>query len=372
MHLKIILAIACWLQVSIYALVTVENRHNALQLTTLYGTTLIAEPVLITLIKSPAFERLQHINQYGAVHYVEGQKKFTRYEHSLGVFFLTKKFGAPLDEQIAALLHDVSHTVFSHVGDVLFKSNYRSGKDSYQDTIHEWYLKQSGIANILQSYGYEHACSAAAKQRQRCFEQSLPNLCADRIEYNLSGGFLDGLITADEIHNLLNALHFQEESWFFDSQAMAEKFGRLSLELSESRWGSAWGVFVDYIASLALQRAIDLAIITYHDIHFSTDEVIWQRLNVSQDSTILSYLDAIEKCTTRYVLASSGAEDIHLRGKFSGTDPFVAHNGKLVRLRELSESYPTEFARVKNLVATGWHITFINAKTIPSIAYWHL
>ncbi len=60
--------------------------------------------------------------------------------------------GASLDEQIAGLLHDVSHTVFSHVGDFVF--NFESKKDAYQDSCHEWFLKKYGIEEILSKHGF--------------------------------------------------------------------------------------------------------------------------------------------------------------------------------------------------------------------------
>jgi len=48
----------------------------------------------------------------------------TRFDHSVGVMLLIRKLGAGsspasalLKEQVAALLHDVSHTAFSHVID---------------------------------------------------------------------------------------------------------------------------------------------------------------------------------------------------------------------------------------------------------------
>lgn len=42
------------------------------------------------------------------------------YDHSMGVFVILRARGAPLEEQIAGLLHDVSHTAFSHVGDWVY------------------------------------------------------------------------------------------------------------------------------------------------------------------------------------------------------------------------------------------------------------
>lgn len=352
MYQYVLFFLACWVSVS-QALVTVEPCHDGLILTTLYGCEIIHEPLLIRLIQHPAFERLKNIHQYGAVQYVPGQKKFTRYEHSVGVFFLTRKYGAPLDEQIAALLHDVSHTVFSHVGDVLFKSNHKTGADAYQDTIHEWYLEQVGIGDMLGEYGHELACSSASKAQQRCFEQALPDLCADRIEYTISGGFLDGLITQEEIDQLLQELHFEDGQWFFTDEAMAQKFGYISLRLCESRWGSAWGLFIDYHAAAVLQRALDLDIISLHDIHFSDDVIVWNALQACNDAYINRMLQAIMTCPVHF----DGDGDTHCAGRFTGTDPLVKHKEQCVRLSVLDGAYRDAYLRVRSLVRNGYYIT---------------
>lgn len=106
-----------------------------LTLTTLYGDFTIAEPVLIELLQDPYMQRLKHIRQYGTNYYTIKKQDFNRFDHSVGVFVLLRKYGASLNEQIAGLLHDVSHTVFSHCGDYLFKVSQLDGS-SYQDTIH--------------------------------------------------------------------------------------------------------------------------------------------------------------------------------------------------------------------------------------------
>jgi len=358
MYLKTLAMIVIFWLSSLNALVTLEKRDNQrLLLTTLYGSTAIEEPVLIDLINHPAFERLKNIHQYGAVRYVPNQKSFTRYEHSLGVFFLTRLYGAPLEEQIAGLLHDVSHTAFSHVGDRFFKSDYLVNNESYQDMIHEWYLKETGVMNILQQYGYEAACSKEAKMRQRCFEQSLPNICADRLEYNLSGGFLDELITGDEITALLKTLHFSDDQWFFTDVNMARKFGLMSLQLCESRWGAAWSVCVDNTTAQALHRAVDLHIISLDDIHFSDDETIWKILAHSNDEAINRLMNIIVTIPLSFSCDNTQSSDGYLRGKFSGIDPLVMHKGCLVHLSEVDDYYRELFERVGSLVHRGWCIT---------------
>src|SRR5690606_15049462 len=120
---------------------------NTREINSLYGRVSIDEPVLIELLNAPAVQRLQQINQYGINFYTTKRYSFTRYDHSVGVMVILRLFNLPLLEQIAGLLHDVSHTAFSHVADYLYKMGDK--KHSYQDSIHEWYLQQTTIPAIL-------------------------------------------------------------------------------------------------------------------------------------------------------------------------------------------------------------------------------
>lgn len=345
---------------NLFGLVSLVEHDNKLSLSTIYGTINIEEPVLIDLIKSPAFNRLQDIRQYGILCHARSEPEYTRYQHSLGVFFITRKYGAPLAEQIAALLHDISHTVFSHVGDRFFKTNYlMGGKSSYQDTIHEWYLEQTGITAILKKYGLEKACSNDAKKHQYCFDQCLPDLCADRIEYNLTGGLIDNLISIPEIAIMLKHLHFENDKWFFDDINSAQKFGLISIRLSESRWGSGWSSFIDHSAAQALQRAYELGIITLNEIHFSTDDIIWQKLVTSHDNQIAQHIYRIKNYQQCLATATPQTSDVHLQAKFSGTDPLVSTHHGLQRLSLIDHEYQQEFERVKNLISRGWHLRIL-------------
>ncbi|HSW74218.1 MAG TPA: HD domain-containing protein [Candidatus Limnocylindria bacterium] len=337
-----------------YPRVEVIDQKDKLHLHLEYGDTCISEPVLVELIKSPAFERLKHIHQYGITHHAQVKGDFSRYDHSLGVFFLTRNYGAPLSEQVAALLHDVSHTVFSHVGDHIY--NCRLKKSSYQDEIHDWYLEKSGIASILQRYGVGNCCTQQAKKCQRCFEQDLPDLCADRIEYNLRGGLVDGLITQEEVGRLLQSLRFHDGVWFFDDVEHAKKFGLVSLQLSESRWGAAWNVFVDACACQAIKRALALGLITTHDVHFSTDDVVWHILATSTDTALAEQMWRIAHWQDCYCVCPPEESDLHLKGKFSGTNPWVQTAQGLMRLTELDSDYAAEFERIKELVTKGFFV----------------
>jgi uncharacterized protein len=345
---------------TIFGLVELRDHHTYLELATLYGTTQIDEPVLIDLIKHPAFERLKYIRQYGVMRYARSEPEFTRYQHSLGVFFITRLYGASLEEQIDALLHDVSHTVFSHVGDSLFKSDYHTGgKQAYQDTIHEWYLKESGLMDLLAAHGYEHACSNTSKELHCCFDQRLPNLCADRIEYNLTGGYIDSMLTKEQITAVMQSLHFADGQWFFSDISHAQMFARISLQLTENRWGSCWSAYIDHNAACALKRAFELGIITMDEIHFSTDNVIWQKLISTNDAQVNCHLTSLINYQQLCCVCNQHESDIYVHGKFSGTDPLVATENGYQRLTELDPEYQKEFMRIKMAIAPGWYIKHI-------------
>ena len=116
----------------------------------IYGQVKITEPVLIELIKSPALQRLKKIEQHGTWQLHKDYKQsyyFSRYTHSIGVMLLLRKFNASVEEQLHGLLHDVSHTVFSHVADFLFGDD--PSKHDYQDNRLDKAFELQGINKIL-------------------------------------------------------------------------------------------------------------------------------------------------------------------------------------------------------------------------------
>ena len=96
----------------------------------------IEDKSLVSLINSSSVQRLKDISQLGIPDEYSHRKGFSRYEHSLGVLILLKNLGASLEEQVAGLLHDVSHTPFSHVMDWVIGD---PSKEDYQDNIHKLY-----------------------------------------------------------------------------------------------------------------------------------------------------------------------------------------------------------------------------------------
>ena len=86
----------------------------------IYGDVDITENVVVDIINSQAFQRLKGIDQAGYFEVYFPGTKHSRFEHSIGCYVLLKMYGASLEEQLAGLIHDVSHSAFSHTADYIF------------------------------------------------------------------------------------------------------------------------------------------------------------------------------------------------------------------------------------------------------------
>ncbi|MBB5636992.1 hypothetical protein HDE68_002905 [Pedobacter cryoconitis] len=165
----------------------------------LYGSFSVSA-LLEELINSKPVERLKGIHQGGGIFLVNPKLTLTRYDHSVGVMLLIKFLGGTEIEQAAGLLHDVSHTAFSHVIDYVFE---QQGED-YHEEIYQRILIESEIPGILEKYGYQ--LEDLLEQDFNILEQALPNLCADRLDYTLRDLFYAGFIKLEEVNRIVSEL----------------------------------------------------------------------------------------------------------------------------------------------------------------------
>ncbi|NGQ96179.1 HD domain-containing protein [Brevibacillus sp. SYP-B805] len=170
------------------------------------------------LIRSAPVQRLKRIRQGGASYLVNPKWNVTRYEHSVGVMLLIRKLGGSLEEQIAGLLHDVSHTAFSHVIDYVLQ---RKDED-YHESIFMDVINRSEIPAILADYGFDS--QAVFQAEWGLLERPLPELCADRIDYTLRDMWTYGIISSAEVQRFLASLTVHEGLICVDSIEAAEWF----------------------------------------------------------------------------------------------------------------------------------------------------
>ena len=179
----------------------------------IYGERVLHRPeVVLEILKEPCMKRLKGVNQAGYfTPFYEGATD-TRWDHSLGVYLLLDRFGAELPEKVAGLIHDVSHSCFSHCIDYVFEEG--SGKThNYQDNVFLDYVRSTNIPAIIKKHNFRLKHSADHILDESNFpllETELPDLCADRIDYSLRCGIIYKEVDQKQVDHFLDSLYIDK------------------------------------------------------------------------------------------------------------------------------------------------------------------
>lgn len=324
---------------------------------TIYGKFTISEPILVALVNHPAIQRLKKVRQYGIEYYFYRKEEYSRFDHSLGVLYLTRRYGGSLNEQIASLLHDVSHTVFSHLSDFIYKGGQT--ENSYQDDIHKKYLYKSGLSSVLNKFEISVDQVLPKKDTFKILEQPIPEICTDRLEYNLFGGYLEGILNLDEIEIILKDLNYEQGQWFFNNKGVAKKFANVSLYLTNEKWTSP-GLLVRHIlGSKLIKRALKIGIIDSWFIHNSVDDVVWNKIISNNDKSIRDWINKLKNFENSYILDSKDF-DLFMKPKFRGIDPLIKIDNRLIRLSFIDNKFNKSYQELKEKVSRGYYFKFLN------------
>lgn len=331
----------------------------ARQIDTFYGPIEVQEPVLLELIDSPVFQRLKNIHQYGVAYYTTHREEYNRYDHSIGVFAILRVNDTPIEGQIAGLLHDVSHTAFSHVGDWVFG---KENKDkNYQDGIHALFLEKSGLAEILKKYNFTTEQILPKEELFPALENSLPNLCADRIDYNIQGAYYQGFITHEEAVSIFKDLRFINNRWVSNYPELMKKLTRFSLFMTQTCWGSPTNYVTSRWLADAILRGIDLGCISYAELHYETDQVIWDKLILQKDSIIEKKMKMIMNPQAYFSIVDSINEaDFIVKSRFRGIDPWVVSESTYSRITEMDNKLAEEFEKARQIISKGWAVKVLS------------
>jgi uncharacterized protein len=303
-------------------------------LDSVYGPSRIDEPVLVDLIQSAALQRLQGVLQHGISGLIGVTRPTTRLEHTLGVMILVRRLGGDLSSQIGALLHDVSHTAFSHVIDYVF-----DGHDSqdYHEEMKEVYLEGSDIPAVLARHGYNWR-DFLDESRFTLLEQPAPALCADRLDYFLRDSLDLGLSDPDQVALTLAHLKEHQGRVVVGSLPVAQWLGYTYIAADEASWANFHEVGLYELAARAIRRGLDSGVLEEADI-WGSDEAAWRKLHTGSDPDLQALL-ALVSPNTRFVW-DSDHPDFRVSTKLRTIDPDVLQDGRVARLSELDPSFAT-------------------------------
>jgi len=291
----------------------------------IYGEIKIGEPLILELIVSKPVQRLKGVAQYGIPDEFYHLSGFSRFEHSLGVMLLLKKFNATLEEQVAGLLHDVSHTAFSHVFDWIFGGNET---EDHQDKTHKDFITKSEIAGILGKYDLD-IFKISQIEDYKLLEQKVPNLCADRIDYTFRDALWGDQST---IRDCLNSLVNFNGNIVFTDLKSAELFARNYLRCQTEHWGGREAVGRYYYFSQIMKEALAKNILSLEDF-YQDDKFVMGKIYASRDSGLMNSLSALKNKRLGF---PDNNNKKFIRKKFRYIDPVILQEGKITILSNVS------------------------------------
>jgi HD superfamily phosphohydrolase len=233
----------------------------------LYGTWSLPSGVA-QLVACPTFQRLRGVNQSGASKYADPLRTVTRFEHSIGVYLLLRHLGAAEEEQVAGLLHDISHTAFSHVADIV----YYSPEQAFHEDLKAEFLNRPDLRAALGSLGYK-VQDFLSDEPYPLLEQPLPALCADRIDYSLRDAVTMGEISIPAARAILADHVVHDGRLAMRTPALARQFADLFREMNDTYWAAQKENYLYEMLARAIEIGMSSRVLDRSDLLADDDTV---------------------------------------------------------------------------------------------------
>jgi len=304
----------------------------------IYGGVEISEPPVLELIESPVLQRLKEIDQSGYFEPYYPNTTHSRFEHSLGVFCLLKIYNAPFEEQIAGLIHDVSHSAFSHCVDYVLDTGSEK-EHTHQDNIFSEFVKNSKIPEILEKYNLNLDYILDDKNFP-LKEKELPDLCADRIDYSLRTAAVFEKLDTSGVNYFLDNLIAKNNQWLFKDFESAKKYAELFLKLNTKYYAGIHSAVMFRTVGDYLKHALSEGYISENDL-YTTDKLVLSKIG--------NYLEKDEKLKLLFDRMNNKVGfkndlnnyDAQVFCKSRVVDPLCNHNGEVRRISEIDTSWKT-------------------------------
>ncbi len=293
-----------------------------------YGDAEVVDEGILGIVHCPTFQRLLGVMQAGPSAIAFPFKTVTRYEHSLGVYLLLRRLGADRKEQVAGLLHDVSHTAFSHAVDFLVDSE----EQDHHEEIKPEFLRRPDLAAAIRAAGFVPA-DFVDDSVFPLLERPLPWLCADRLDYFLRDSLACGVIENGFVPPFLEQLAVVDDTIACRDLALAREATRAFAEMNRDWWASPTEAYIYNEFAESLKEGFRRGVLNRADL-LTDDAAVLKKLRDAGVHSITATLDAIRDF--RPGLASGYVPRV--TPKVRWIDPPVVVAGRLVRLSEIEES----------------------------------
>lgn len=290
------------------------------------------------LVDHPALQRLEDVHQNGGAFLTNPDMDTSRLAHSLGVAALCERLGASEAEVIAALVHDVGHTAFSHVVDHALEKETQTFHEDEVDRIVARYDLDAWIDRA----GFDPA-TVLDPDRFPILERPLPGLCADRLDYQLRDVYTYGLIDRETVDDIIAGVTIEDGRPVAADTDTARKLVDVSLLLQRQVFFDARHEAANLVLADLIGAALDRAVLTIGDL-FGTDSEVLVALR--EDPELAATLDALGPDLS--IHRGAARPNYSISRKRRTVDPIVAGTGQ--RITDLDPTVAREVSRFSESV----------------------
>lgn len=171
----------------------------------------------LELIEAPEIQRLYHIKQLGFAHLVFPGAHHTRFEHSLGAYYVASRAAETLnldkeEKEIitcASMIHDIGHGPFSHTLEFILRNTLNVdhvdlteklilGEYDIFDPEEKEYIGSSSVNNILNKHGIDQKeiiSNIRGKTNKKPYLSQLLNssIDVDQLDYLVRDAYYTGV-----------------------------------------------------------------------------------------------------------------------------------------------------------------------------------
>ena len=250
------------------------------------------KPFEIDILDCPLLQRLRYVHQNGLTYLLYPGAQHTRFEHSLGVLYIADQMIKGLQTsypdivkkthlveiRLAAILHDVGHTFFSHVSESIIEDRFKEKFRSIKSATFKKKRRFFESANVHEILSYFIVTSGPFKKfankvwsRYSDVKSEQPNI--DRIAgYIIGNADPEEQYMADIIHGPLDAdkLDYMLRDCYYTGIHSEVDTARLinTLRLIEytdwPRYLSVRGASIPYIEQILMTKLVLYGAIYHH------------------------------------------------------------------------------------------------------------
>ena len=294
----------------------------------IYGDINVEKDIIAKLIMSAPLQRLKKISQDGATHYFEPKFNVDRFEHSVGAWYLSKRFNRPIEEQIACLIHDIPHTAFSHVVDFVVGDDSQEFHDKFLEEI----VYQSEIPKICEAFNVDIK-KILDKSSFPLLDNQTPELSFDRWDYFMRDAHMMGIMSNKLIADIINSAKLLNTDFYFDNAFLASQFCISTIMVAKLGYVSANSHGAYLLLADILKTSLEKNYITQQDL-FTTDDEVLAKINKCNDDNISQLLNRLSP-EKPFMYADKDSAEYYGKNKARYIDPYVMKDKKLIPVSKI-------------------------------------